>query len=593
MVNRMHMKSIWRDKRGTSLVEILVVMVVLLVGIMTIVQMFPTGFRLVRVGESKSIASRLARQELERWKAHAANLPEAIVPVGEDITSNVVLNNDTPLSPFKGWYADAGSPSGFARGNALNIRRIIGEATDVPAPSYFGTGGGTQFGSRYTLAFSPIEVSRSRGDLVGLYIKGGDMKRNLHRGGQYLDLRAGNYAIDYNVASGQNYFMMWFPRDNATKRTYYVSYSYWKENGGNVSLVSVVNQPVVLNDGVWNSGWLDVPITGLGTGDTVIGLEESSDSCARGFVEQPNSFTNDPYEFKLADPIMGVVAFNPAGHGAYEQTALGRRPLKARIDYRMYDPRIMREDKVIPTSPVANDDIPVKMALRFILNLDQPTDNPNEETYQGLAMNPGSMYTLPLPVYVIDLSTGLQVELPGAYLQDTEAGGRLDYRSGVVNLPQRANLVDWQGDVQESMVELAGRHLRFFYRADGDWTVQCHKACSIYSRVYDAGAIAYNTFMLVGGNELRFAPCQAEQTVSVDFSYARTGGADTGEQRVSGFSGQIQMDPVGNWFLDIPVPAGCEVRRISVVGISFRSRVLWRDGVVWRNVDMDTTITRP
>ncbi|MGC8864068.1 MAG: hypothetical protein ACP5R5_15025, partial [Armatimonadota bacterium] len=72
---RMIANRIWTDRKGTSLVEILVVMVVLLVGIMTIIQMFPTGFCVVRAGESQTIATRLAQQELERWKSMAANLP--------------------------------------------------------------------------------------------------------------------------------------------------------------------------------------------------------------------------------------------------------------------------------------------------------------------------------------------------------------------------------------------------------------------------------------------------------------------------------------------------------------------------------------
>ena len=46
------MHNLWKGKRGTTLVEILVVMVVLLVGIMTVIQMFPTGFSVVRAGES-------------------------------------------------------------------------------------------------------------------------------------------------------------------------------------------------------------------------------------------------------------------------------------------------------------------------------------------------------------------------------------------------------------------------------------------------------------------------------------------------------------------------------------------------------------
>ena len=100
----MHRNSILRDNRGTSLIEILVVMVVLLVGIMTIIQMFPTGFKVVRAGESKSIATRLAQQELERWKAMTGNIPEAILPIDE---AGGVLNDQDVGPPFDGWTRPA------------------------------------------------------------------------------------------------------------------------------------------------------------------------------------------------------------------------------------------------------------------------------------------------------------------------------------------------------------------------------------------------------------------------------------------------------------------------------------------------------
>ena len=162
----MHKNNILRDNRGTSLIEILVVMVVLLVGIMTIIQMFPTGFRVVRAGESKSVATRLAQQELERWKAMTGNIPEAIVPIDE---AGIINNNQAVGPPFEGW-TQTGTANGnpvYTRGNELCFRQIIGETTVVPAPSYFGTGGGTWFGSNYTVAFSPIDVSRDDAGVSG------------------------------------------------------------------------------------------------------------------------------------------------------------------------------------------------------------------------------------------------------------------------------------------------------------------------------------------------------------------------------------------------------------------------------------------
>ena len=132
-----------------------------------------------------------------------------------------------------------------------------------------------------------------------------------------------------------------------------MSYSYWiVDNSGNKELRSVVDQPVNPPDGQWAFEWYTIS-AGAPSGWTVLEIDEGSESCARGFTEQVGSgwSANDPYEFKLADPIIGTIAFNPSGNGAFEYTAFGLRPLQARISYRRYDPRIIREDKVVPDPP--------------------------------------------------------------------------------------------------------------------------------------------------------------------------------------------------------------------------------------------------
>lgn len=584
-------------------------MVVLLVGIMAVVQMFPSGFRVVRAGESKSIAAKLARQEIERWKVLAANLPEAILPIAED---GVVWNNENPATPslhnaypgppFTDWYQIKGG--GFQRGNAFNHRQIIGETVVVPSPSFFSTGGGSEYGSRYVLAFSPIDARLNGNIYDGIAIKGADMRRNILSSGDSVSLKPGNFAVNEELsapASGSNArsFQISVPRYSANSAIYYVSYSYWAENGGEPELFTVIDQQVSM--GSWNLAWFDVPITPM-SGYNVIGLNSGSESCARGFIQLGSTgFSTDPYEFKLADPIIGVISFNPNGNGAYEDTSFGRQLLQARIDYRIYDLRIIREDKVVPRPVSATSTIPMKMALRFILAIDDPTDNPNEELYKGLTTSLEGF-----PVYIIDLATGLQVSLPNFDPYNsggTTPSGTIDYKTGVIYLPQRASLVDWQGTPVMKDIPLTGRHLRFHYRADGDWSVQCQKACTNFTRVYDLDNITYNTYVLKSPNQLNFADCMGGQTVSVDYSYVLTDDPnDTSEHRVPGVACQISdtSDPVtGRFYVDLKVPTGADystkpykITRIAVTGISFRARVIWRDGGSWRHEDIDTSLMR-
>ncbi len=612
-VVRMHMYNLWSSKRGTSLVEILVVMVVLLVGIMTVVQLFPTGFRVVKAAESQTIATRLAQQELERWKNMAECLPNGILPIDEN---NTVRLNQPPGPPYKDYESDdttgdwqfdiVNGQSRIRRGNAYNVRQVFGETTLIPVGSYFGVLNGPAYGSRYTLAFSPIDVSLVAGAIQGLSIRSGDLQRR--RGDSGMEppyLRPGQYAIDYDLSAGTGgvqVFHVAFPKDpGVAKRVYYISYSYWvvPTGGGEPELVSKVDQripddPAQYVDGA-NGDWVEVPVEGAPSGYDVTELEDHTDSCARGFVEVP-SFSLDPYEFQLADSVMGVIAFNPRGHGMYEYTARGVRPIEARIDYRIYDTRILREDRTVPPPSSGATDIAVKLALRFILNIGDPTDNPNPLTndpqeprgapYEGLI--PG----VKMPVLIIDLATGLRVNLT-----DPDA---INFNTGVVHLPISADLVDASGTVLGANTPLAGRHLRFFYRADGDWSVQCSKAYTTYNRVWGTNQVDFRSYRAVGAgngqltNRLLFAPCEGKKSVVVDYSYITE--SDSVEHKVSGEAHMVDMDTAtGQWCVDLKVPPQAYIpanARMVVVGTSFTVRVLWRDGKNWRHVDMDTNLTR-
>jgi hypothetical protein len=378
--------------------------------------------------------------------------------------------------------------------------------------------------------------------------------------------------------------------------------------------------------------WIDVTIDKAGYDH--VEIDQSSDICARGFFEETApSWSNDPYTFKLADPILGIISFNPNAQNRYEYTAFGKRPIKASIDYRIYDPRIIREDKVVPDVDDSAERIPVKLALRFILDAGEPgvigdgdaTDNPDEPTFEGLMREYNGRpqlgqittisddVTIKYSVIIVDLKTGLRVGVP---LSATSSDGAplytsdfIDYKTGVVNLPgpaaaaaiDKACLIEYNNNIKYRNVDLRGRNLRFLYRADGDWSVQCQKAYSYYSRVYDAESVNYYRFYLTDRNRLLFAPCDAGKTVSVDYTYVTTG--DNVEHRVVGQEYQISdtssdvSEDNGCYYVNISVPTGSSdedytITRVSVIGTSFMARVIWRDGKNWRHVDLNTNLVR-
>ena len=590
----MSMNKFWSSKKGTSLVEILVVMVVLLVGIMTIIQMFPTGFRVVRAGESRTIATKFSGREIERWKNMASNVPEGILPIDDD---GNVLNGQYPGPPFEIFRHDADGSyitdanGHYVRGNVLNIRQVVGEKTSIPVRTDVHTGVGVFDGCPYNLAYGPVEVN-------GFSVKGGDLARKVVASGVFpTDVVDGEYAIDYGVA-GLPEFHLVFPADySGHERLYYVSYSYWVDDGG-LSLVTKLNQPVVVPAG-YTAGWVPVPVTP--PYGTFVEVQMYTDTCARGFKDVTGiGFGDDYYEFILADDILGTVVFNPAARGQYEYTKLGRVPLEARLDYRIYDPRIIREDKVAP-QPVGSL-ISVKLALRFILdagsptdlNDGSPTDNPDEPTFEGLMKGKiGDPEAAPLvrqSVLIMDLATGYRVDMT-----DVE----VDYIPGTVVLPEFADLLDPASNPVEN-VALEGRRLAFFYRADGDWVIQCQKAYSVYTHLWDANALDYRHCRLVqaaeGGeskNRLLFAPSEAGKTVLVDYTYNEIGQETL--YKITGESRRISdaLDSNGNAYTDLELPADAYViESVYVVGTSFKARTIWRDGTNWRHTDVDTNLSR-
>ena len=434
------------------------------------------------------------------------------------------------------------------------------------------------------------------------------------------NLQAGQYAIDYGSDPSTTIWMAFPVNDpnNTSSRVYSVSLSVWASNGTAAPvLFSVLDQPITVPAGDKGS-WIKVfdpsdpnsPIQiALPPGYSVVEIDNFSDTCARAFVEQSGNWDpNNPYEYKLADPILGVIAFNPTGNGTYEQTAQGLTPIRARIDYRIFDTRIIREDRTIPDpdpNAAAGAPIPVKLSLRFILSSGDATDNPNEPTYQNLFDGALVNTTPGDALMAVDLDTGCRVD-PNVL----NTPGCIDYIDGVVNLPQVCNLVDYDGNVVQSNVQLAGRQIRFFYRADGDWTVQCQKAYSLYTadrtgdyapdyRHYIQGPDANGNTP----NRLWFAQSEAEKTVSCDYTYLVTlASGSVVQQKVVGELHQISSttdNPPYNQacYVDLSVPVDSNnnpwpLGQVTVVGTSFRVRVIWRDGTVWRDVDLDTNLVQ-
>lgn len=155
-------------RKGTSLVEVLVVIVIFSIGILAIVQIFPGGFQALAQTRNQSVATQLGRDEVERLKARPDLLPEQIVPVTYVFSAGDVqiLSDASRRADDLGPAAQAldqngqlldtgGNPLGnwMYLSGANNSRRIIGEGDVVPAPRQVGN----LYGGLRVLQFGPIE----------------------------------------------------------------------------------------------------------------------------------------------------------------------------------------------------------------------------------------------------------------------------------------------------------------------------------------------------------------------------------------------------------------------------------------------------
>jgi hypothetical protein len=306
------------------------------------------------------------------------------------------------------------------------------------------------------------------------------------------------------------------------------------------------------------------------------GINYYSDTMSRGFVQlAPGAaWSSDPYEYQLLDPILGVIAFNPLG---YSQQEFGQA-LQARIDYDILDLQIIHEDKRVPT------DVPAPYSVALTLNHIKQTGvsiEVNGDVYAGISPKNG----IPQDMLAIDLATGMGI------LLNT---GWINYKDGIVSIP--ANITLYKPDDPSSTVVVpsAGRNIRFLYKAEGDWSLQFHKAHSQYERVYN-GVLTYKDYFVDGKivNRLWFSACNMNNSISVQYEYDNGGQTTRVEECLKATDALVEINLGGGLkkytFIEL---SHNPTKIISVNGVSAKARVIWREGERWRHVDLDTNLTK-
>ncbi len=596
--------------RGASLIEVLVVIVIFAVGILSVVQLFPRGLSVLKTSKNISVANQLARSEMERLKGQTEQIPEAILAVNPSATSfsldidRAALLSDALPSGTTGVTAGGVvvSPFGgvnwkFATG-ANRFRTIIGEGRTIPAPRFIPqTNGGTLYGGLMVLQFAPIE-RKTAGSSVLVY--GNDMQR------VFVD-EAPNWFRDGQAVIVDEDNLLYLPVGTARNRQYRMTLTYYTTVAGrreSRSIVVVLDAPALSP----RAGYRAYSLTDLiqaDFGDTAEWIDYDTLRIQRIFLEVPaNGFStpgvggitqqDSAYEFRLLDPDLGVLLFNPAGYNLFEFRNRGRVALRARVDYNVIDWRVIRDDFRAPdAAPFQQKLILGSLKVKGEQDIDL-------SPYQGipisLTVDGGGTETRDL--ILLDSDTGGLVQ-PNSYRVDKSVGliSFLDLDSDL-NTGLSLDVI-FPGDTQVTRIDQAGnRPMRALYMGKGEWAVQPIKGSSIYRATYGPN-VSYDQCYPGGangvdgdGNHIYFPLADVGKKVIIGEIWYREGGNPANPllvledqefiiraPRVGGLRlGYVDIrDRIsGNPFLDFS--QGYAVRRVR--GVSMSVRVTWGAGSI-------------
>ncbi len=516
-----------RRNSGTSLIEVLVVIVVFLVGILAIVQIFPGGLAILRTTRDTTIADNLARAELERLKGSADSVADQILPgkyvlIGASVA--FVPDSDTTerdLMPDGALGVDANGHVTNASGDigywpyvsgANRVNRVIGEGKRVPSPRFIGSNLTGAFGGLISLQFAPVYYSRQPSG-VGtpgvLEVYGNDLVRRFGDRSANRPNAFGGYneTVFYYVDNSDTDPTDPFPNEDqlwlapGQPRKFRISLTFNYNQGGTIQQYSLIRSvsldpaspppfaAVQGNYWVLSIQKLIAEPSNYGPSPyseaNYVSSEYDSITIQRIFDELPlnTAFTGDPYQYKVLSANLGFILVNPAAFSYKVNKPRGREPLTARVDYTVFDWRIIRDDFRIPAiQPYA-----VKTILRNLKT--KGADGPD-----GLR-NPGLGTQVPLTdgvtedrdIILLDLETG-GVFLPSSYKIDRSAGiitftdedglpnnGMVAAR---ISYPSTNPLAPWLNNVL--IPDVKGRSVRALYMANGEWAPQVLKAATQY-----------------------------------------------------------------------------------------------------------------
>ena len=565
-----------RLRQGFTLVEVLVAIIVLLVGVVVALRVFPRGLDVL----NRTERSTQALEQVERLRMLMVQQPEmlaeAVLPVDQATLppQELLAWRDLRAVQIAGtdpdWYRSYLFPVSqnqrlwplWQPVSARVYRRLIGERCVIA--SEFSTTDRAVFAPKYLVQFGPIEDATqitiydlryrkvSKADLLALLPKAAQLADTLY------------YAVDY--ADGKMYFL---PEVSSGTRTARLAFSAIDGSGKLVSTQQSIDIPNTPND-----------LTTVSLGAAALpGSEQVHRAYTRNTTALPSALQSG--EFSVQPSVAGEGLLS--GPIFFSRDDVGRT---VKIDYTVADWGIMREDVTV--------DADGYIQLSFSPKMRNIPKLPRESTSWGLY---GPMKANAIVMELINSDSGAVI--PVLVDNPDIARPTYDFFGAYALQPDRNDFRHWRivegagvGADAEAGKALSGTRYRVYYRANYDWTVQYFRApATFYATSTNAATraeLADETLglqafaVLVEGTKgwLAVPAVYAGQTLAIDYQYALPAGEKSGvddERLLKRIEGEVHVVPAGATpssvlLLKHPPAAGTEVR---VRGFSVTIRALW------------------
>jgi hypothetical protein len=539
-------------------VEILVTLVILVFGMLAVARLFPQGFASLGLTASRSVADSLARENEEYLRKFRENLPDAIAAT--DRNTGFLRTDILPTNlNAEMLYLDVALAGGAIRPpedprytGQNQIRTVLGEQFKVPPPSRVSYGIENELTSVYHVLFSPIYSAIPMGNNskgVVMY-SGTPLKRVVFQDPpspeNWEELRQfGPFGYGVNYETAQLYF-----RSTNYPRIYHVEFT--SRPNSETIVQSPPNTTITVPADANGVG----QVQRVGTGGA---LERGSDLVYRrlnqipvgtAFSDNPvgEQATDDPFEYKVFDPIFGLLGVHPYLASATLPLQAGRG-LVLRLDYDVDDWNILRHEATVPSEVVDPNSAVLRHSIRLpaapikkyldtedvinITTIDGQLDATFE--YQGLrrfypAYNavPARAGTPGIDVVVVDTTTGYHLDSTTLQEDGDNTNGLIDYAQGVIQIADRATFrAPGDSAAPPLTVPTVGRRLRIYYRATEDYGVATFKPFANFTRQSLPNVLGAQEYGIAPYSYLLFANPQAERTVAIDYVWRS---AITGEE---------------------------------------------------------------